>query len=113
MRQLVMLLLLFISVSVSAQTKKAITHETMWMMKRVGTPQVSPDGKWVVFSVTDPNYDEKEVVNDIWIAPADGSANARRLTSGKSSEGGYQWSPDGKYIAFSDRREGDEAAQWN
>ena len=27
---------------------KVITHEALWMMKRVGAPVVSPDGKWVV-----------------------------------------------------------------
>ena len=36
---------------------KPITHESLWMMKRVGTPLVSPDGKWVVFSVLEPSYE--------------------------------------------------------
>ena len=36
-------------------------------MKRVGAPAVSPDGKWVVFSVTEPAYDEKKEVADLWI----------------------------------------------
>ena len=35
---------------ISAQTKEIITHESMWMMKRVGAPIPSPDGKWVVFA---------------------------------------------------------------
>lgn len=30
--------------------KKPITHETLWMMKRVGAPLVSPNGKWVVYN---------------------------------------------------------------
>jgi hypothetical protein len=34
-----------------------ITHQTLWMMKRVGAPIVSPDGKWVVFSVLEPSYE--------------------------------------------------------
>ena len=42
------------------QDKKAITHEDLWMMKRVGNPEISPNGEWVIFGVTDPNYDEKE-----------------------------------------------------
>ena len=29
-----------------------ITHEALWLMKRVGSPAVSPDGRWVVFPVT-------------------------------------------------------------
>ena len=44
------------------------------MMKRVGTPAVSPDGRLVVFGVTEPSYDEKKESSDLWIAPADGSA---------------------------------------
>lgn len=102
--------LLFITISF-AQNKKAITHESMWLMKRVGSPQVSPDGKWVVFNVTDASYTESEQVSDLWIASNDGSVKPRRLTTGKGGEGGYQWSPDGKYLAFSTKREGDDAGQ--
>ena len=36
--------------------KRAITHEDVWLMKRVGAPTPSPDGKWAVFGVTDPAY---------------------------------------------------------
>ncbi|MFZ6775115.1 S9 family peptidase, partial [Undibacterium sp. SXout7W] len=32
------------------QAKHAITHEDVWLMKRVGAPVASPDGKWAVFS---------------------------------------------------------------
>ncbi|HKG78899.1 MAG TPA: hypothetical protein VKA78_05755, partial [Pyrinomonadaceae bacterium] len=40
------------ALSAKAQTSKApLTHETMWMMKRVGAPVPSPDGKWVVFAL--------------------------------------------------------------
>ena len=94
-----------------AQVKKTITHELMWMMKRVGSPEVSPDGKWVVFSVTEPSYVEKDIVSDLWIVPADGSNKPRKLTFGKASESGYKWSPDSKYIAFAAKREEDEVPQ--
>jgi dipeptidyl aminopeptidase/acylaminoacyl peptidase len=91
--------------------KRAITHEDVWLMKRVGAPVPSPDGKWVVFSVVEPAYDEKDQVSDLWIAPADGSAKPRRLTFTKGSESGAAWSPDSRQLAFSARREGDEASQ--
>ena len=80
-------------------------------MKRLGAPALSPDGRWAVFSVTEPSYEESATVSDLWIVPTDGSAPARRLTSTKGGEGGAAWSPDGRKIAFSARREGDEAAQ--
>ena len=99
---------------VSAQTvtqKVPLTHESMWMMKRVGAPVPSPDGKWVVFSLVEPAYDDKDQVSDLWIVPTDASAKPRRLTSSKGGEGGVAWSPDSRRIAFSARREGDEASQ--
>ncbi|MEZ5403856.1 MAG: S9 family peptidase [Bryobacteraceae bacterium] len=89
----------------------AVTHETIWLMKRVGAPAVSPDGKWVVMSVTEPAYDSKDQKSDLWIVPADGSAGPRRLTQTKGSEGGVAWSPDSRRIAFTAKREGDEAGQ--
>src|SRR5258707_9424048 len=104
------------AVSLAAQTikipsKRALTHETMWLMKRVGGPAPSPDGKWTVFSVTNPSYDEKEQSSDLWIVPNDGSAEPRQITFTKSSEGDVAWSPDSRRIAFSAKREGDDATQ--
>ena len=42
--------------------------------ERVGAPVPSPDGKWVVFSLVEPAYDEKDQVSDLWIVPTDASA---------------------------------------
>jgi Tol biopolymer transport system component len=103
--------LLALSLLSLAQTKRPITHEDVWLMKRVGAPAPSPDGKWVVFSVIEPSYVESDQVSDLWIVPADGSAKPRKLTHTKGGESGATWSPDGKKIAFSARREGDEVAQ--
>lgn len=100
-----------LSLSVKAQTKVPLSHEAMWMMKRVGAPNPSPDGKWVVFSLIEPAYDEKDQVSDLWIVPADASAKPRRLTFSKSGESGVTWSPDSRQIAFSAKREGDEVNQ--
>src|SRR4051812_49982474 len=94
-------------VAQSSSSPHTITHEDVWMMKRVGAPVVSPDGKWTVFSVTEPNYDDFKSISDLWIVPTDGSATPRKLTNTKGGEGGVEWSPDGHRIAFSARREDD------
>lgn len=91
--------------------RQTITHEALWMMKRVGAPVPSPDGKWAVVSVTMPAYDAKEQTADLWIVAIDGSAAPRQLTQTKSSESGAAWSPDSTKIAFSAKRDGDEVAQ--
>ncbi len=91
--------------------KVPITHEAMWMMKRVGAPVPSPDGKWVVFSLVEPAYDEKDQVTDLWIVATDGSDKPRRLTATKGVESGVAWSPDSRRVAFTARREGDEVNQ--
>ena len=107
-------LLLSFSFRVTAQTgsgKVPLTHEMMWSMKRVGAPVPSPDGKWVVFSLIEPAYDEKDQVSDLWIVPVDGKAKPRRLTFSKTAESGMAWSPDSQQLAFSAKREGDEVNQ--
>lgn len=109
-RKYFLILLLIFPCFVFAQNKKAITHEDMWLMKRVGAPQISANGKWIVFSVLNAAYDEKDQNTDLWLAKPDGS-KPRKITSTKSGETQYNWSPDNKTIAFVAKREGDEVAQ--
>ena len=94
-----------------APAKKPITHETLWMMKRVGAPVVSPDGRWAVYSVLEPSYEPKDAVSDLWLVATDGSTPARRITHTKEAKDDVDWSPDSTRIAFATKREGDEVAQ--
>ena len=80
-------------------------------MKRVSALAASPDGKWVVFSVTEPAYDSRDASSDLYLMPADGTAAAKRITFTKGAEGAVAWAADSKRVAFSAKREGDEEAQ--
>jgi dipeptidyl aminopeptidase/acylaminoacyl peptidase len=91
--------------------RTVITHEKLWGMKRLGTPEASPDGRWVVIAVTEPSYEPDKSVSDLWLIPADGSGPGRRLTFTRAAESDTVWAPDSRSIAFSTQREGDEVAQ--
>ncbi|WP_051780344.1 dipeptidyl-peptidase 5 [Janthinobacterium agaricidamnosum] len=91
--------------------KHAITHQDVWLMKRVGAPVASPDGKWAVFSVLDSAYDSKEQWSDLWIKSLTDDTPARRLTFTKGGESAVAWSPDSRQLVFVAKRDGDEAGQ--
>ncbi len=93
------------------QARHPITHEDVWLARRLGGPVLSPDGKWVVVLVTEPAYDPKDQASDLWLLASDGSTPPRRLTASKTGESGATWSPDGKSLAFAAQRNGDEASQ--
>ena len=88
----------------SHETLRPVTHEDVWLMKRLGTPVPSPDGKWAVVSVAEPSYEEDGDQSDLWVVATDGKSEPRRLTATKSPESGTAWSPDSSRIAFSAKR---------
>ncbi len=108
---LALLLLASGTVATAADGKRTITHEDLWLMKRVGPPQPSPDGRWIVVTVTDPAYDQSKQMSDLWLVATDGRTPARRLTSTRRGEAGVVWSRDSRRIAFSSQRDGDDAPQ--
>src|SRR4051812_8477401 len=84
-----------------ATAKRIPTHEDIWLMKRVGAPQVSPDGRWIVVAVAEPSYDDNSQINDLWLLDPRARNSARRLTSTRRPESGVVWSADSRHIVFS------------
>jgi dipeptidyl aminopeptidase/acylaminoacyl peptidase len=74
-------------------------------MQRVSDPQVSPDGKWVAFSVRETDYDANKGRFDVYVAAVDGSS-VTRLTTDEANDQDAKWSPDGKYVYFISSRSG-------
>jgi dipeptidyl aminopeptidase/acylaminoacyl peptidase len=96
--------------AVAAQ-KRVPAHEDIWLMKRIGAPQVSPDGRWIVVSVIEPAYDENMQLSDLWLIDTAARHASRRLTSTRRPESGVIWSPDSRRIAFSAQRDNDDLPQ--
>jgi dipeptidyl aminopeptidase/acylaminoacyl peptidase len=104
-------LLLSTSVLAAPAAKRAPTHEDIWLMKRVGAPKPSPDGRWIIAAVTDPAYDENAQYSDLWLIDATGRHPSRRVTSTRRNESGVSWSADSRRIVFSSQREDDTTSQ--
>jgi dipeptidyl aminopeptidase/acylaminoacyl peptidase len=113
---------LAVSALAHAQAKHPFTFEDMMKLKRVGDPQVSPDGKWVIFSVVDVDLAANTKTPHIWIVPLDhagtaapgrpaeqssaGSSSAERILIADQDADRPRWAPDGKRFAFISTKEG-------
>jgi dipeptidyl aminopeptidase/acylaminoacyl peptidase len=92
-------------VQLSAQTKRTFTFEDMMALKRISSPEVSPDGKWVLFSAVDVNLKDNRKTPHLWLVPLAGG-ESRQLTSDPAGEDRGRWSPDGKQFIFTSSRDG-------
>ncbi len=117
-----LLLALAITSPVLAQAKHPFTFEDMMKLKRIGDPQVSPDGKWVIFSVVDVDLSANTKTPHVWIVPLDAHVGtaASAVRSGESGQSSTaeriliadqdadrpRWAPDGKRFAFLSTKEG-------
>src|SRR5579872_5379666 len=120
--------LLFLAFAIPAfpQAKHPFTFEDMMKLKRVGDPQVSPDGKWVIFSVVDVDLAANSKTPHIWIVPlGNGEAHVGTAATGRPAEQSSaasssaereliadqdadrpRWAPDGKRFAFLSTKDG-------
>ncbi len=88
-----------------------LTAETMWQLKRVGAPAISPDGRLAVYALTSYDADNDKGDADLYVAATAGGSKPQRLTSSKGNESQPAWSPDGQWIAFVAKRGDDKQPQ--
>ena len=81
----------------AAAQKRPMTFADLQAMKRVSDPQISPSGKWVMFSVTDVSLEKNTKTNHLWVIPIAGGKETQ-VTFGDGESNG-RFSPDGKWIS--------------
>ena len=87
-------------------TPRPTTIDDYFQIRQMEDPQLSPDAKWVLYTVKTASLKEDKNKERVWMVPATGG-DAIPLTSEDASSSHARWSLDGKYIAFlSARKEG-------
>ena len=85
---------------------RVLTVDDYFAIRGVGSPEVSPDGKWVAFTVSTSDLDQDDSEKRVWMVPLSGGEPVPMTAEG-SSASDPRWSPDGRYLSFlSDRDDG-------
>jgi|DewCreStandDraft_5_1066085.scaffolds.fasta_scaffold00144_84 dipeptidyl aminopeptidase/acylaminoacyl peptidase len=89
----------------AASGGRPFTFDDLMAIRRLGDPQVSPDGRWVAFTVTTIDKAQDTRNTDIWLVPTAGG-EPRQLTTHPAADARPRWSPDGRKLAFISTRDG-------
>ena len=90
--------------------RRPMTFLDMEQMRSAGSPTPSPDGRWVLYTLSTPDWQEARRQSDLWLVSAErGLASARQMTfTAEKNEGSPRWAPDGSFFLFSSNRDAPE-----
>jgi dipeptidyl aminopeptidase/acylaminoacyl peptidase len=104
-RLLFFLLLVSPSLVAAQATRRPMQFEDLMKMRRLGGIDVSPDGRWVLFTVTDVDLERNTRTPHLWLLRRDNGSQIP-ITASSAGENGGRFSPDGKQILFVSARDG-------
>ena len=109
----VFVLLIFLYPALIFGADRPITIDDVLALKSVGSPQISPDGDWVAYTVRQRDMEEDKSQTRIWVVSTSGG-DPVPMTSVDYSASNPRWSPDNKYLSFQASKGEDEKTQvWN
>ena len=91
----------------SANGTHVPTLDELLTIKSVGGTQISPDGKWVAYTVSYGDFKQDAFITQIWLVET-GTGKTFQLTRGDKSSTGPRWSPNGQWLAFLSNRQEDK-----
>jgi len=91
---------------------RPLTVDDFFRIHEVGEPQVSPDGKWVAYTVTKQDLEKEKSKTRIFMVPTTGGEPVP-MTAKEKSVSRPRWSPDGKYLAFLGSSGEEKTQVWN
>ena len=96
-------LTLMLVVTAAMAQSRVPTLDDLLTIKAVGGTQISPDGKWVAYTVNYGDFKQDAFVTQLWLANSD-TGKSLQLTRGDKSSTNPRWSPDGQWLAFVSNR---------
>ena len=92
-----------VAATAPAQAAEPFTWRDMIRANRLGDPQVSPDGRWVVYSVTTTDVDANRRSGSLYIMDLQEPGEGRRLAISEGGANTARWGSDGKLYFLSGR----------
>ena len=91
--------------------RPVLTVDDQFLIERVGSPQISPDGRRVAYTVGTTDYDTNSSETQIWVVDRDGGVPIP-MTGKGSSASSPRWSLDGRRLSFLSARDGGKMQVW-
>ena len=92
------------SIAQQSAPGRALTIEDYYHVQMVTGPQISPDGRWVLFSVGTRIEQDNSTRNEVLVVPADASAAPRRVLHYGKDVTDPSWTADGRLQYTADRQ---------
>src|SRR5690242_4851330 len=93
------------SLATQAQTKARLTPMDVFNLEYASDPQLSPDGKRILYVRQFSDIMSDKNLSNIWIINTDGTNN-RPITTGNRSDSLPRWSPDGTRMIYVSDQDG-------